>query len=358
MVDPIGLPTTVALVLPEGVLDAGYTIVNPLLVDGTVINPGEVRQVKPPTFEQGLARFPDPSMASPRGRAFWGYDRSGYGLGSKTQTTAVGATPLLPVTVLRLGPDRPITIGKVRFELDFLDESQHEWFGGVMDLLVWPWAMKKFEWSLGGSDYRALGPHRRSFEVKPGELNQLRFSTAEVRVAFDATDASFPDAKAVPPSPESPAGCGLALSAGYVTETAAVGRSTAEAHERSFIVPSTVFGYTPNSYNGQGKLIGQVTIHYAGLSQTFAATPEEPLTFVTNRLDVKHLRVPAADGSLHEVAGTFAVAEKSGDGTFKYSPCVFPTQAGIELLAGTYEVTSSTQTAEGTFSHKTVVTFP
>ena len=95
------------------------------------------------------------------------------------------------------------------------------------------------------------------------------------------------------------------------------------------------------------------------MTKTLPTSAGQTLSFVLNRLEVDDVEVVAAGGATQHVQGTFNVEFKDSAGRYQPSPCPnIRTGRGLDLLDGTYRVTSRAQTASGTVTHVEEVSFP
>lgn len=84
-----------------------------------------------------------------------------------------------------------------------------------------------------------------------------------------------------------------------------------------------------------------------------------PAAFSLNRLEVSHVHVTDADGTVRLVPGTFRLERLLPSGKRERSACVFRTKSGVDLLGGTYDVETTAKTTGGqVVVHRTTVTLP
>lgn len=190
----------------------------------------------------------------------------------------------------------------------------------------------------------------RRLTIADGELKEFVLPTARVQLAVDSYDASYPTPTTCEQTKLFVVGTERGVAADNINSVF-VRRADGTPESRTFVVPQGPNQFlTLQSYGVEGLRIA-----------TGAGRVTHTLTL--NRLEVNDVEMVAVNGASTFVKGTYKVERKRLVGpaasvTWDVLNCRFPTHTGIDLADGTYRVTSTATTAQGTITHVEELSFP
>ena len=256
-------------------------------------------------------------------------------MGQNSDEIVIGAGMIVrrKVTGLRVRYDQPLTLGGSRYDMQPIPSG----FAGFLKA-DGAWAKKAkgaFMLVTQGKVQvtSSADPTPTELTLAEGVLNEVVLPTARVSVQLDAIDPHYP-------TPGE--GCRAPF---LFVRASGEQQWIAVRDEAGNAIPTAVIPHGPRV---------TATVEAYGMTKTLPTSAGQTLSFVLNRLEVV-----AAGGATQHVQGTFNVEFKDSAGRYQPSPCPnIRTGRGLDLLDGTYRVTSRAQTASGTVTHVEEVSFP
>ena len=256
-------------------------------------------------------------------------------MGQTFDSIVIKAGAVVPRTVtgLRVRYDQPLTLGGSQYAMQPLPSGSLGYLAPTGSwakraegafMLVAPGKVKITN---------AVDAAPTELTLDEGKLNEVVLPTAKASVQVDAYDAAYP----------TPTSCSAPV-------LVSGGQSTPVRDQAGNAIPTAVIPHGARA---------TAAVQAYGMSKSIPTAAGQTHSFLLNRLEVDDVEVNAAGGGTQYVKGVFNVEYKDAGGVYRPLVCGnFATHTGIDLLDGSYRVTSRANSPSGVVTHVEEISFP